>query len=125
MRLIVEGGVGVLEVHAGRDISIIGVADLADSPLAVGQASNTSKLSLGEVVSTGGNTTIAAQDGLEASNAATSLVQGNRVELIASGVNADIGGAGTLRINSNILGSGGFAAKAVRTTSRFAKRRAT
>ncbi|UUZ54416.1 hypothetical protein LP419_39715 [Massilia sp. H-1] len=41
-------------------------------------------------------------------------MQGNRVELIASGVNADIGGAGTLRINSNILGSGGFAAKAER-----------
>ncbi|MBW6493254.1 MAG: hypothetical protein K0B16_01635 [Burkholderiaceae bacterium] len=101
VRLLVEGGVGVLNITAGGDIHVVGIAD-----------TNTSDLKLGQVVSTGGDTTLIARDGLEASNPATSLVKGNRVELSATGAGADIGGAGTLRIDSNILGAGGFAALA-------------
>jgi hypothetical protein len=112
VRLVVEGGVGALDVEAGRNITVTGVADLATSPLASGQASNTSALKLVQAVSTGGNVTLIAKDGLEATDPATTLIQGNRVELSAGGANADIGGSGALRINSNILGSGGFAAKA-------------
>jgi Ca2+-binding RTX toxin-like protein len=113
VRLVVEGGVGELKVNAGRDIHITGVADIGTSPLAttVGQTANTSALTLDEVVSTGGNTTIVAAAGIHAADGST-LVQGHRVELSATGTTADIGGASTLRINTSINGgtSGGFAA---------------
>ena len=109
VRLIVEGGVDVLHVHAGRNITITGVADVATLEEPV----TTSALTLGQVVSDAGNTTLTAADGLRTrSDPLLTFVQGNRVELSASGVNADIGGANALRVNSNTLLTGGLAVKA-------------
>ncbi|HET6787449.1 MAG TPA: hypothetical protein VFH49_05785, partial [Aquabacterium sp.] len=99
VRLLVEGGNGTLEVTAGKDIHITAITEDVDSSLTVGQ-----------VVTTGGDVTLVAKDGIEASNAATSLIKGNRIELSAA--SGDIGGDGTLRIDSHILGTGGLAALA-------------
>ena len=70
-----------------------------------------SELALGQVVSTGGNVTIISKGGLKAANPATTLVKGNRIELLADGAGADIHGS-SLRIDSNFLGGGGLAARA-------------
>jgi Ca2+-binding RTX toxin-like protein len=99
VRLVVEGGEGPLSVTAGGDIRITAVTDDQDSSLTVAS-----------VVSSGGDVALIAADGIEAGNPATSLVRGDRVELSAQA--GDIGGAGTLRVDSNILGTGGFAARA-------------
>jgi len=102
-KILVEGGVGVLNVTAGRHIDITAIDDGIDA-----------SLTLGQVVSTGGSTRLIADDGLDASNAATSLVQGTRVTLEAKDGSIE-GNPGTaLRINSDVLntGLGGLVAKA-------------
>ena len=73
VNLVVEGGpsVGTLDVTAGRNIHIVGIKD-----------SETSRLTLGTIQSTGGgDVTLIADDGLWAANASSSLVKGNRIEL--------------------------------------------
>ncbi|MDH5205300.1 MAG: hypothetical protein OEW36_06520, partial [Hylemonella sp.] len=97
-RLLVEGGEGVLNVWAGRHIEISTVLDDKDSSLMVDQ-----------VVSTGGNTSLRARDGITAADGGA-LVQGNRVTLTAAGADIEGSGGGALRINSNILGTGGLTA---------------
>ena len=103
VRLLVEGGEGTLEVTAGGDIWVTGISDVGDPD---------TSLTVGTIESKAGDVTVIAADGILAADATTSFVKGNRVELSAENGDIDGGGSAALRIDSNILGSGGLSAKA-------------
>jgi hypothetical protein len=105
VKLLVEGGEGTINVQAGRDIELTAIDDDQDASLTIGQ-----------VVSTAGNTSIRADDGILAASASTSFIQGQRVTLVAADGDIRGGTAGSsqaLRVNSDVLnkgdkGTGGF-----------------
>ena len=88
-------------MHAGGNISVTAI-----------QGGLNRSLTVDQIISTGGNVTLVAPDGIHVLNPLTSLIQGERIELDAS--SGSIGGSDAIRIDSNILndGHGGLSAKA-------------
>ncbi|MEQ1826762.1 MAG: right-handed parallel beta-helix repeat-containing protein, partial [Pirellula sp.] len=98
--LQIEGNKGRIDVLAGGDIDLI----------AISTDNLSSSFTMGNVTSTGGDVFIQAADGLS-NDSSLSKIKGDRIELEVS--RGRIGsGPSPLRIESNILGTGGLAALA-------------
>ncbi|MCP4707532.1 MAG: hypothetical protein GY869_02815, partial [Planctomycetes bacterium] len=96
----VEGDKGPLNVTAGGDITIT----------AISLDNETSILVVGDIITSGGDVFLDAPDGIRAYDGASDI-EGDRVELSAH--DGAIGAVSPLlRVNSDILGTGGLAARA-------------
>ncbi|MHA2265732.1 MAG: hypothetical protein ACXAEN_25350, partial [Candidatus Thorarchaeota archaeon] len=94
----------VLNITSDKDIELRVVYDPN------GNASST--IIVGQVISTGGNVVLHASGGIQAFDD-SSLISGNRIELYGVDENSTIGNAdGPLRVDSDVLGDGGVAARA-------------
>ena len=97
-----QGNPETLNITSQGDIEVRAVFD----PL----GNQSTRIVLGQVISLGGNVVLHAGDGIHAGDD-SSLIIGNRIELNSG--NGAIGSAALpLRIDSNLLGSGGLTAKA-------------
>ncbi|MFV2066406.1 MAG: hypothetical protein ACC645_05460, partial [Pirellulales bacterium] len=98
--LQIEGDKGPLNVTAGGDITVT----------AISLDNLSSKIVFGNIRSTGGDVFLNAPNGIEPRDG-SSLIQGDRIELYSK--DSVIGTAAKpVLVNSNLLGTGGLAAKA-------------
>ena len=103
VKVNVEGDKGALNVYAGEDVEIA----------AVSLDNISSRLKLGEIVTTNGDVSIEAPNGISADMDSISRVVGEKIEL--SAVNGSIGASNAyIEINSDYASGegGGFAARA-------------
>jgi Ca2+-binding RTX toxin-like protein len=119
VRVNVEGGnapnpaSSLIPLSNGNDSQGVSITSAGDIDIRVvfdPEGNQSSTLVVGEIISTGGNVTLHAGEGIQAFDL-SSLVSGNRIEFYTRG--GSIGTAGMpLPVDSDVLGSGGVAARA-------------